>query len=166
MSKSQNQAHPSFGLSTSEAREFAGTLAATGRIGAEALGAATKAGKNLAIVLGTDSTQAAKTYAAALREPGKGITDLNALLGQWSSSTVQLVQSLDAQNQKLEAQKIIIDGVNQATEYHGGPVRLGQDHDRHWQYPFSDMEQFGESIARTLNIGKNLDFAGQIAKAR
>jgi hypothetical protein len=105
-----------FGLSTREATSFASTLAATGKIGADTIGQATKLGHDLAIVLGTDAKDAALTLAQALAFQGKTLDDLNAHLGAFSAATVKQINDLVQQNRLGEAQKIIIQGVASATQ--------------------------------------------------
>jgi Prophage tail length tape measure protein len=145
-----------FGLSISEAREFASILAATGKIGVDQLGPMVDVGKNLAIVLGTNSTEAAKTLGKALAEPGKGIEQLNQALGQFDAATVRHVQNLVAQNKVLEAQKIIMEGVTQATKNAADAV---SNTTAFWTALGNKIsnaaDAVGEYIAKTTGLGQS-----------
>lgn len=99
------------GMSTAGAREFASTLAATGRIGREALEPLVKLGHDFASTMGLDASEAAETLAKGLTSGIQGADELNSRLGFLNASMRSQLESLYASNQQYEAQKIIISGL-------------------------------------------------------
>lgn len=93
------------------ARTMALVYANLGKINADVTAKAVGLGKQLAATFGEDATEAAGRLAKALADPGRGIEDLNKRLGVYDARTINLVKSLTAQNRISEAQKLIMDGL-------------------------------------------------------
>ncbi|MBI1201496.1 MAG: hypothetical protein GC182_03190 [Rhodopseudomonas sp.] len=96
-----------FGLSVSEARNFATALAATGKIGKDNIAPIVALGHDVAIAYGEDAAGAAKLLANAFADPVKGATDLNARLGFLDAATLRQITNLQAQNRLYEAQALL-----------------------------------------------------------
>jgi Prophage tail length tape measure protein len=105
-----------FGLSISEAREFASQLASTGKIGVSSFGELTAHGRDLARALGVNLKEAGDIAAKALSAPAASIDQLNAKLGRWDAATVQLIKNLAEQNRITEAQALIQKGLIAAAD--------------------------------------------------
>lgn len=99
------------GLSSSEAREFATVLAATGAVGRNELGTLTKLGHDFAATFNTDAAGAAKALAEAMSDPAKGADELNKRLGFLDAAQQRMIRNLMEQNRLMEAQKIVIAGL-------------------------------------------------------
>jgi hypothetical protein len=102
-------------MTVGSAREMALALASTGNVSTEIIEGAVASGRNLAKVFGETTTEAAERLARALVDPGKGLDELDRRLAGFDDRTVQHIRSLAAQNRALEYQRIIIDGVRDAT---------------------------------------------------
>lgn len=103
-------------VSISAATKMAAGFASTGKIAPELFGDLITGSKDLAKVLGTDTTAAAQKLSDALMEPARGAEQLNQILGAFDAATIKRIQSLDAQNRMTEAQRQIIEGVRNATQ--------------------------------------------------
>lgn len=109
-----------FGLSVSEARNFATALAATGKIGKDNIEPIVALGHDVASAYGEGATSAAKRLADAFADPVKGADALNARLGFLDAAMLRQINNLQAQNRLYEAQQVLaagvksgLDGVNQ-----------------------------------------------------
>ena len=105
-----------FGLSISEAREFAATLAQTGKIGVEEIGKIVKVGHDVATVYGIDATEAAGLLAQSFADPVRGAEKLNERLGFLSARMQSDIASLVAQNRLYDAQRLLLSGVASSVE--------------------------------------------------
>lgn len=103
-------------VSISAATKMAASFASTGKIAPELFGDLITESKDLAKVLGSDTTAAAQKLSDALVEPARGAEQLNQILGAFDAATMKRIQSLDAQNRMTEAQRQIIEGVRNATQ--------------------------------------------------
>lgn len=112
-----------FGLSISEAREFAATLAQTGKVGVDEIGKIIKVGHDVATVYGIDATEAAKLLAQSFSDPVRGAENLNERLGFLSARMQSDIASLVAQNRLYEAQRLLLSGV--ASSVDGASASLG-----------------------------------------
>lgn len=105
-----------FGLSISEAREFAATLAQTGKIGVEEIGKIVKVGHDVATVYGIDAKEAAGLLAQSFADPVRGAEKLNERLGFLSARMQSDIASLVAQNRLYDAQRLLLSGVASGVE--------------------------------------------------
>lgn len=105
-----------FGLSISEAREFAATLAQTGKVGVEEIGKIIKVGHDVATVYGIDATDASKLLAQSFADPVHGAEKLNERLGFLSARMQSDIASLVAQNRLYDAQRLLLSGVASSVE--------------------------------------------------
>lgn len=105
-----------FGLSVSEARKFASTLATVGRIGRNEIGDLVKLGHDFAAAYGIKSKEAAQTLAKAMADPVRGADDLNQRLGFMDAAMQRQIKNLTEQNRLAEAQRLIMDGIKDATK--------------------------------------------------
>ncbi|MET4206848.1 phage tail length tape measure family protein [Bradyrhizobium sp. LA2.1] len=106
------EASRSFGtVSTSSAREFATTLAATGKIGVENIELLTSQAKSFANVLGTDIPTAGQYVAKVFASPGEGAKELAQRIGGIDAATVKYVATLEAQGNRQEAIKVLSDAI-------------------------------------------------------
>lgn len=101
--------------STNAARELANEYARVGLVSTDAISSAVKVTKDLAVTLGTDSTEAAQLFAKALADPTKGVDLLNSKLGAWSDRSRSAIADFQAQGNYLAAQRLMIEGVAQST---------------------------------------------------
>jgi hypothetical protein len=152
------------GLSTSQAAIAASALAATGKIGAEAIGSTLPLLKDFATLLGDDVPAATKVMAAALADPAKGVEDLNALLGEFDANTAQLIKDLQAQGDRFGAQKLLIQGVKDGL---AGVNLTLSDAAKGWT-AFGNIVSnvwtgLGSLFARGLGLEKTLSLEDQLA---
>jgi hypothetical protein len=99
------------GLSVSEAREIAGALAATGKIGKDAIGPLVGLAHDFAATLGINSTEAAKQLAQAFSDPIRGADTLNERLGFMDAAMRRQIKNLVEQNRLVEAQMLMVSAV-------------------------------------------------------
>ena len=164
--KIANASSSAFGLSISEAREFAGILASTGKISADQLEGLTKIGKNLAITLGVDSTEAAKIFGKALSGSAGAIESLNERLGAFDAATLRRINNLIAQNKLMEAQKIAADGIAEATKNAGQAASTSTNFWTALGNAVSNVwTKIGEIASRGTGIGLKLGLDEQVAAA-
>jgi hypothetical protein len=155
------------GLSVKEARETATALAATGRVGAVALGALVGLAHDFAKTLGVDSTEAAKQLADALSSPVKGAEDLNSKLGFMDAAMQRQISNLTAQNKLAEAQKLIIDGI-------ASSVANANDVTGFWAKTWTAIANaisnaytgLGQILAKATGVGETLEDQYVRAKKR
>ncbi|TXN40447.1 transglycosylase SLT domain-containing protein [Methylobacterium sp. WL30] len=111
-------------VSVRSAREMAGQFAATGQIGSEMYAGLIGTAKDYAATTGQELPDATKALAAAFADPAKGADTLNAQLGFLNDTTRENVQRLQAQGDRLGAQKVLLDayrtGLTSATELTSG----------------------------------------------
>lgn len=101
------------GVSTREARSMAAAFAATGQIGSTMYGELISKTKDYALSTGQELADAAKELAGAFADPTKGADLLNERLGGLNDRTVQSIRNLQAQSDKLGAQRLLFDALNQ-----------------------------------------------------
>ncbi|MFE1598182.1 phage tail length tape measure family protein [Methylobacterium sp. ID0610] len=97
------------GLSQREYREAAGTLAATGQISQQMFSGVIKTAKDFAVTTGQEVPDAIKDLASAFADPSRGADALNERLGFLNDRTRETVQRLQAQGDKLGAQRVLLD---------------------------------------------------------
>jgi len=105
------QGASTFGLSVSEARDLASSLAATGKVANDNILPIVKMGRDIALAFGTDAAGATKILADAFADPVRGADDLNQRLGFLDAATKQNIQNLVAQNDLYGAQRALLDGL-------------------------------------------------------
>lgn len=118
-------ASSAFGLSVSEAKDFATQLAATGRVGVDQLENITKVGRDLSLILGVNASEAAKKLADAFASPSQGAQSLNQRLGSFSASDLARISSLEQQNRLQEAQALLLDRTKAGLEGINATISTG-----------------------------------------
>ncbi|MCC0808597.1 tail length tape measure protein [Methylobacterium sp. W2] len=115
-------------VSVRTARELAGEYAATGKIGVAMYASLIGTAKDYAASTGQDLADANKTLAAAFADPSKGAETLNAQLGFLNSITKENIERLQAQGDRLGAQRALFDAykgsLSSATELTSGWGRM------------------------------------------
>lgn len=96
------------GLSVDEARTAALEFVKTGAIYKDNIKAATDVTRNFAIVTGQDAKDAAQELAKSLASPLEGADALNTKLGFLDGRTREYIATLVSQNQKQEAQAVLL----------------------------------------------------------
>lgn len=96
------------GLSVDQARDAALEFVKTGAIYRDNIKAAVAVTQDFAIVTGKDAKDAAKDLGAALADPLQGADALNARLGFLDGRTREYIATLVSQNQKQEAQAVLL----------------------------------------------------------
>ena len=99
------------GLSATAAREMEVALLRAGRIGAAEIGRAIGIARDFAATLGIDATAGAQQLATALADPVRGADGLNARLGFLDDRTRQYIRTLADQNERTEAQRVLLDAL-------------------------------------------------------
>ncbi|MCJ2106770.1 phage tail length tape measure family protein [Methylobacterium sp. E-041] len=111
-------------MSVRSARQMAGEFAATGQIGTEMYAGLIGTAKDYAATTGQELPDATKALAEAFADPSKGADALNKQLGFLNDTTRENVQRLQAQGDRLGAQKVLFDayrtGLTSATELTSG----------------------------------------------
>jgi hypothetical protein len=102
------------GLSTNEARNMATALAATGKVGVEAIGPIVALGHDFAKTFGVDAKEAADILAKAFADPAKGADELNQRLGFLDANTKLLIDSLVTQGNRTEAVRVLTDKIKES----------------------------------------------------
>lgn len=167
INKIAQDASSAFGLSISEARTLAATLAATGKIGVDAITPVVKIGHDLAVMLGDNATEAAKKLASGLADPVKGFDEFNKLLGIGGAAMRQDIANFKARGQILEAQKLLTSALAAATKEANTVIStsanmwtaLGNGISYAWN-------KLGEWGARATGIGLNLGLDEKIASSQ
>lgn len=135
------------------AREIALAFAATGNIGDEIAARAIAVGRNVAKVFGETSTEAAQRLAQALADPARGVDDLDKRLSAFSDTTAQAIKNLSAQNQRLEAQRLLLDGVGRSTQI---AAEMTSGWENAWNKTFDAASRLwallGRNVARELGM--------------
>ncbi|MFC6792953.1 phage tail length tape measure family protein, partial [Methylobacterium komagatae] len=142
------------GLSVSTARDMAGEFASTGRIGSEMYAKLLGAAKDYAFTTRQELPDASKALAEAFAEPTKGAEILNKQLGFLDAEAQETIQRLDAQGNRLGAQRALFDAF--ATSVEKADARLGF-FSRQWQ-EFSrntsnEFDAIGKFVDRGLGGG-------------
>ena len=99
------------GVSVTAARDMEVALLRAGRIGVDEIGRAIAIARDFGTTLGIDATAGAEQLAAALSDPVRGADQLNTRLGFLDDRTRQLIRTLVEQNDKTEAQKVLLDAL-------------------------------------------------------
>lgn len=100
----------------SEARAMALAFVATGKISAGITEQLVRQGRDIGRIFGEDTEAAGQRLAKAFADPARGVDDLNARLAAWDATTVQLIRNLGAQGRTLEAQRLLLAGLERAAE--------------------------------------------------
>ncbi|MGN8096211.1 phage tail length tape measure family protein [Methylobacterium sp. 22177] len=142
------------GLSVSAAREMAGEFASTGRIGSEMYGKLLGAARDYAVITRQELPDAAKALAEAFAAPAAGAETLNKQLGFLDAEAQENIQRLDAQGNRLGAQRALFEAFAGSVEK--ADARLGF-FSRQWQ-EFSrntsnEFDAIGAFIDRGLGGG-------------
>lgn len=155
------------GLSVSEARIAASAFASLGKVAHDAIMPAVAVTHDLALTLGSDSTEAAQLLAKALADPARGVDDLNGKLAAWSDRTRTLIINLAAQGKVLEADRLIIQGVHdstvaasEVTGFWGAAWHVAGN------LASNSMDALGRALSDLTGIGATLESQLADAKAR
>lgn len=105
-----------FGLSVDQAREAALEFVKTGAIYKDNIKTATDATHNFSIVTGQGAKEAAQELAKALASPLEGADALNIKLGFLDGRTREYIATLVSQNQKQEAQAVLLRNLTPAIQ--------------------------------------------------
>ncbi|MPZ41603.1 MAG: hypothetical protein GEU95_26870 [Rhizobiales bacterium] len=161
------QTSSAFGLSRSEAREFATQLAATGKVANDNIPGIVSLGKDIARVFGVDAVEAARMVAKAYADPGRGAEELNQRLGAFDAATVRNITNLQAQNRLLEAQRLITTGIRDSVADVNQQVTSGA---RFWTAIGNAIsnawDTFGQFASRTTGIGFTEGLDEQLERTR
>lgn len=111
-----------FGLSVSEARDFAATLASTGKIANENILPIVQMGKDIAHVFGVDAADAAKMLSQAFSDPAKGAEELNQRLGFMDAAMKRNIQNMVDQGRAYDAQRALATSLKSSLEDVSGAV--------------------------------------------
>jgi Prophage tail length tape measure protein len=139
-----------FKMSANEARQFASTLASTGKLGVEEIRALNNVGYETSLLFGKSLPEAAKLLADAFGDPIKGID----LLGEKIAITNERsIRDAVAQNDMLRARMLLLkdykDGLNGVLENQSA---LG----RAWTFFANQMsggwDAFGRDIQKVLQL--------------
>ncbi|MBY0307424.1 MAG: phage tail length tape measure family protein, partial [Phycisphaerales bacterium] len=95
-------------VSVAAAREMQVAFLRTGKIGAEEMGRAITLARNYAVTVGVETKAGADELAKALADPARGADELNARLSFLDDRTRQYVRTLAEQNNRSEAQRVIL----------------------------------------------------------
>jgi phage-related minor tail protein len=99
------------GISVTSAREMEVALLRAGRIGAGEIGRAIAITRDFAVTLGVDAKAGAEQLAAALADPVRGAEQLTTRLGFLDDRTRQYIRTLAEQNDRTEAQRVLLDAL-------------------------------------------------------
>ncbi|MCH2220406.1 MAG: phage tail length tape measure family protein, partial [Dechloromonas sp.] len=153
------------GFSISEAREFAATLAQTGKIANDNLLPIVQMGKDISHVFGVDATESAKLLADAFSDPAKGADSLNQRLGFLDAGMRRNIDNLVAQNKTFEAQRVLMEGVKSGLD---GVSDAVSGSTKLWTALANGIsntwDRFGEFIAKGLGGVESLE--EKIARTR
>lgn len=149
----QQAASPT-GLSVSESREMAATLAASGRIATDSFLPLIKIGKDISRIFGIDVAEAGKLLAEAFSDPATGIDKLNARLAAFDATVVRNIKNLTEQGDRQAAQLVMFSGLQSALA--GTNIQLGTT-TQFWTAlgnKLSDVwDKFGELASRASGLG-------------
>ncbi|WP_198157611.1 phage tail length tape measure family protein [Methylobacterium nodulans] len=145
------------GLSTRQYRELAGVYASTGRIGREMFDGLARTAKDFAATTGQDLADVAQMQAQAFADPSRGADMLNEKLGFLNDRTRETIQRLQAQGDRLGAQRVLLDAysssLQKASDLTSGWARItttaGNAISSFW-------DTIGQKVDRVLT-GGNLD---------
>lgn len=165
INQTANAGSSTFGLSVSEARDLATTLATTGRIANDNILPIVQMGKDITHIYGVDATEAAKMLADAFSDPARGAETLNQRLGFLDAGMLRNIQNLAAQNNAYGAQRALLAGVKSSLEGVSDAVStstkfwtaLGNAVSNAW-------DGFGAFLSSMTGFGRSLD--QQIDQAR
>ncbi len=136
------------------ARDMALAFAATGKIGKDVTTELVGLGRDVAAVYGEDLPEAADRLAAAFADPAKGVLDLNKRLGAFDDITVQNIRTLALHGDRLEAQRLLIDGLKNSID---GAANSTNVWSRSWTNLVDTTSgwwaRFGQRIDRVLGGG-------------
>lgn len=154
-----------FGLSRSEAREFATTIAASGAVARQNIEPLVAIGKDVARVYGVDATEAAQMLAKAMMDPAKGARELNQRLGNIDAATVRQITNLQAQNRLYEAQALLTERVRQGVDGISAIVTTSANFWTGVGNAVSNLwDAIGEKAARITGIGLTKGLEEKIAE--
>ncbi|MGX9984543.1 phage tail length tape measure family protein [Methylobacterium fujisawaense] len=142
------------GLSVSAARDMAGEFASTGRIGSEMYARLLTSARDYATTTRQELPDATKALAEAFADPTAGAERLNRQLGFLDAASQETIQRLDAQGNRLGAQRALFDAFAGSVEK--ADARLGF-FSRQWQEfarnTSNEFDQIGAFIDRGLGGG-------------
>lgn len=144
----------SAGLSAAAARDMEGQFAATGRIGSEMYGKLLGSARDYAYTTRQELPEAAKALAEAFADPAAGAEKLNAQLGFLDAEAQETIQRLDAQGNRLGAQRALFDAFAGSVEK--ADARLGF-FSKQWQEfarnTSNEFDAIGKFVDRGLGGG-------------
>ncbi|WP_162561204.1 phage tail length tape measure family protein [Methylobacterium terrae] len=153
------------GLSQREYREASGAFAATGRIGQEMYAGLIRSAKDFAYTTGQDVPGAIKDLASAFADPAKGAQSLNERLGFLNDTTLETIQRLQAQGDRLGAQRALMDSYNTSLlKARDATSAWGQTTTAVGNFVSDIWDRVGAAVNRSFTGGNSLE--EQLATAR
>lgn len=109
-------------ISDRAAREQAIAYVSTGKIGGEVLEGLISLSKDYASFVGMDAKEATEALAAAFSEPDKAARDMTRQFGLLDQATLDTIDSLTKQGDRLGAQKLLLEALGDAVSGHSDQV--------------------------------------------
>lgn len=136
------------------AREIALAAAATGKINKDMIADLIAISRQFGKTFGEDGPEAAARLARAFADPAKGVDEINKRLGAFDDRTKQAILSLTAQNRTLDAQRLMLNGVNSSIiSTYDSTSKL----ERTWKEMTDNVseywEKFKQGLARSIEGG-------------
>lgn len=140
------------GIGVGAARDIATAMANTGNVSAQSLEPAIGITQRYAKMLAQDLPDATADLAAALRNPGKGIDDLNDKMNLADGATTALIKSLAASGDAGSAAAMILNLIAQRSEEAGNRVsRLSALWDGFTNAIVQDFNRLGQGMDHLIN---------------
>ncbi|MBA9071739.1 hypothetical protein FHR71_005525 [Methylobacterium sp. RAS18] len=138
------------GMSRGTAREIAAMYAGTGGVGGAALGDALGVTRDFSKFLGVDQSEGAAALAAALGDVSRGAGDLSQRYGLLTDAQAESVRQMDAQGDRLGAQKRLLDAVRDSTR---GLAEQTTGWGRITEWVANRWDELGEGVDRAVTGG-------------
>ncbi|UYW34483.1 phage tail length tape measure family protein [Methylorubrum extorquens] len=141
------------GMSRSTARETAAIYVGAGRVGPGMLGDAVGATRDFAKFMGVDEADGATALAGALGNVSKGAADLSERYGLLSAAQAENVQRMEAQGNRLGAQRALLDAVRESTKGLAEQTSA-------WGFATQGISDLWDALGRSVDravTGGNLD---------
>ncbi|WP_375275871.1 phage tail length tape measure family protein [Methylorubrum thiocyanatum] len=138
------------GMSRGSARDIAAIYAGTGGIGGAALGSALGATRDFSKFMGVDQSEGATALASALADVSKGANDLSQRYGLLNDTQAESVRQMDAQGDRLGAQKRLLDAVRESTR---GLAEQTTGWGRITEWVANRWDELGEGVDRAVTGG-------------
>ncbi|MFG5121604.1 phage tail length tape measure family protein, partial [Methylorubrum sp. POS3] len=134
------------GFNRRETREFAAQFAGTGRIDSELLGQAVGTTRDFSKFLGVENKEGVTRLAGALADVSKGALDLGQRYGFLNDAQAENIRRLDAQGERLSAQRALLDAVRSGTKGVADEVRG-------WSRVTETLNNWWDHLGRSISKG-------------